>query len=297
MDLPGPALTAVGVAMIRATETGRTDRLYEDPWAQEFVTAAAPSVPTETWDRVRRLAEVMYESRTVGVRLVDDTLRTAVAEGCRQVVLLGAGLDTHAFRLAWPQPVDLFEVDLPELFTFKEPVLAGSSATCLRHLVAVDLTSDWAPALSAAGFRPGLPTCWVDHVSVSLPRSVALRLARQVTELSCAASRYTFPAVTADAMAKSAGSVAGAKELYRGTTPDDEQRGLGPDGIALLRSSGWTVDVHDFGAIAADYGRPGIGEGAANVVALRSRRSRATPSTASTPAAVASTSASTIRGG
>lgn len=37
----------------------------------------------------------------------------------------------------------------------------------------------------------------------------------------------------------------------------------------LLRGSGWTVDVHDFGAIAADYGRPGIGEGAANVVALR----------------------------
>ena len=58
--LPGPALTAVGVALIRARETARMDRLYADPWAQAFVdsaasaylSASAPDGAAEIWDRV-----------------------------------------------------------------------------------------------------------------------------------------------------------------------------------------------------------------------------------------------------
>lgn len=39
------------------------------------------------------------------------------------MVLLAAGLDTRAYRLAWPAGVRLFEVDLPEVLRFKERVL------------------------------------------------------------------------------------------------------------------------------------------------------------------------------
>lgn len=276
--LPGPALTAVGVAMIRARETERTDRLYADPWAQIFVDAAAGSYQSasadahQTWERVGKLAEVMYDSRTIGVRIVDDTLLDAVNGGCAQIVQLGAGLDTHAFRLDWPRPVDLFELDLPALVGFKEAVLAGARPhrNCTRHVVSIDLAEDWSQGLVGAGFRPEVPTCWIDHVAVSLPQSQAQRMVRTVTESSCAGSRYSFPVMTTEAITQTAGTVPGAMELYRGADPPDEPRGLGADGPGLLEGLGWSVEVRDFSEIATGYGRAAAaGHGGGNAVAVR----------------------------
>src|SRR6266571_3738444 len=156
-SLAGVPLTALGVAVIRAVETERPDRLYADPYAQAFVDAAQrefldPSAPpgsAQSWETVLRQAEYFQETRTLGVRGVDDGLLAAVAAGRTQIVLLGAGLDTHAFRLEWPKPVRLFEIDLPQLFDFKERVLAeaGAQAGCDRHVIAADLRGDWSKAL------------------------------------------------------------------------------------------------------------------------------------------------------
>lgn len=270
--LPGPALTAIGVAMIRATESGRADALYRDPWAQRFVDEARAFVSPQDWMQVSTLADRMYESRTVGVRLVDDVLLDAVTAGCVQVVLLGAGLDTHAFRLPWPHPVTVFEVDLPALFDFKERVMSGNKVQphCQRRIVATDLRTDWTPHLRDAGFEKTLPTCWIDHVGVSLLRSDALRVARQVTDLSTTGSRYSFPAVTNDAIKQMIGTVAGTERLYRGDTVSREERGLGSLGLAELHKTGWTVEFHDVRDIAALYGRPHSQDaGAVNVIAVR----------------------------
>ena len=272
IHLPGPALTAVGVALIRARETRRIDALYRDPLAQRFVDAAEQVTSPEQWQRVHAVAEVMYDSRTIGVRIVDDCLLTAVRDGSHQVVLLGAGLDTHAFRLPWPQRVDLFEIDLPELFAFKDRVLADAATAenCRRHTVAVDLSGDWVPALLAAGFTPTRPTCWIDHVSVSLPQQQALRLAAEVTELSSRGSQYSFPAMTTAGIEQSVGRIAGARELYRGQHSGDRERGLGSAGIAQLSAAGWRIDRHPLADIAAAYGRGEVDEqGAMNVVASR----------------------------
>jgi O-methyltransferase involved in polyketide biosynthesis len=46
----------------------------------------------------------------IRTRYYDDYL---LAAGCRQVVLLGAGLDPRAYRLHWPEGTSLFELDLP----------------------------------------------------------------------------------------------------------------------------------------------------------------------------------------
>jgi hypothetical protein len=43
------------------------------------------------------------------------------------VVLLAAGLDSRAFRLAWPGEVRLFEVDLPDVLSFKQRVLTDQA--------------------------------------------------------------------------------------------------------------------------------------------------------------------------
>ncbi|MGV9796468.1 SAM-dependent methyltransferase [Mycobacterium sp. NPDC003449] len=278
--LAGAPLTAVGVAVIRARETERDDRLYSDPYARLFVEAAerayldptAPAGSAETWASVRRLAEVMYENRTFGVRITDDGLLRAAAEGRTQIVLLGAGLDTHAFRLPWPRPVQLFEIDLPALFAFKEPVLArtGAKPVCARHVIPADLSADeWPNALVDSGFQPGIATHWVDHALMTLPVDTARAGVRALTELSAPGSRYGFPVMPRDGYRKTLRSVDGAEDLYRGV-PNIE-RGLGEDAREWLEGIGWTTTFQPTSELIRDYPRaPRADPGGGTVIATRS---------------------------
>ncbi|WP_369633570.1 SAM-dependent methyltransferase, partial [Nocardia sp. JMUB6875] len=193
VPVDGVAVTAIGVAVIRARESEREDRLYDDPLAKEFVAAARAGFDEERWTRLEGIADQFYEGRTIGVRLVDDRFREAIAAGCRQIVLLGAGLDTRAFRMDLPEHIHIFEIDLPELFDFKEPVLAASGATptCRRSVVIADLREDWRKRLLNSGFQPSLPTYWVDEGSLGyLNQAWNQRVVQTLTELSAPGSRF-----------------------------------------------------------------------------------------------------------
>src|SRR5262249_54799214 len=120
----GVGLTALSVADARARESARPDRLFDDPFAQLFVDAAgAEFAPPSTANAIDiRAARAEYVA--IRTRFFDDELRAACAAGCRQVVVLAAGLDTRAFRLEWPVGARLFELDVAEVLAFKERVLA-----------------------------------------------------------------------------------------------------------------------------------------------------------------------------
>jgi methyltransferase (TIGR00027 family) len=111
------------------------------------------------------------------------------------VVVFAAGLDSRAFRLDWPDNVRLFELDLPDLFAFKEPVVAsaGAVARCRRGVIAVDLRGQWADALTIAGFDPGAATMWLAEGLLSyLEQAEVDRLLTTVTELSAPGSQMAF---------------------------------------------------------------------------------------------------------
>ncbi|MFF2597959.1 SAM-dependent methyltransferase [Streptomyces californicus] len=185
----GVGATAVVVAAARAAENRRADRLFHDPLAERFLAEARKRTPVEAVEVVRHPMEHYFAIRT---RYFDDVLRRAVAEGCRQVAVLGAGLDTRAFRLDWPIETRVFEVDLPEVFAFKEPVVeaAGAEATCARTVVPTDLSADWEAALLRAGFDPGLPTAWlIEGVLCYLPGKADDAVLAGVTRLSAPGSR------------------------------------------------------------------------------------------------------------
>jgi len=125
----GVGRTALMVAAARAIETGRSDALAADPYAEHFVRAAAaceswPVHPEQVpdgeddplWGRLGRY----FGLRT---RVFDDHVLRRARAGIRQVVLLGAGLDTRALRLAWPAGCTVFEVDRQEVLAFKQTVL------------------------------------------------------------------------------------------------------------------------------------------------------------------------------
>ena len=90
----------------------------------------------------------------------------------RQIVIPAAGLDSRAYRLAWPDGTVVFELDQPQVLEFKHEVLAGSgdAPTAERREIAVDLRDDWPQALRRSGFDPSRPSAWiVEGLLVYLP--------------------------------------------------------------------------------------------------------------------------------
>jgi methyltransferase (TIGR00027 family) len=89
-------------------------------------------------------------------RIAEDALSKAVARGVRQVVILGAGLDTFALRNPHAARITIFEVDHPATQAWKRQRLAGAELAPPPWLtfVAVDFErDDLQQKLSSAGFQ------------------------------------------------------------------------------------------------------------------------------------------------
>jgi methyltransferase (TIGR00027 family) len=172
------------------------------------------------------------------------------------VVLLAAGLDTRAFRLAWPPGVRLFELDLPEVLAFKQRVLAreGAVPRCERTVLAVDLRGDWPAELTRAGFEPAEPTAWLaEGLLIYLSAAEAARLLAAVGELSAPGSQLALEhRTTADTrlldQARAIPALAEVTLLWKG--------GLGENARDWLARHGWRAQSHDRAALAAAHGRP-----------------------------------------
>jgi methyltransferase (TIGR00027 family) len=100
----GVGRTALGMARVRADESGRTDRPFSDPYAQAFVAAAADALPSGVPGSGDPMAGVMHAA-VVRTRFFDDFLMDACVSGYRQVVLVAAGLDTLARSACRGRPV------------------------------------------------------------------------------------------------------------------------------------------------------------------------------------------------
>ena len=153
----------------RAVETSRTDPLIVDPFAAALVEAAHSHVDFPTawparpddappFQQPLLLASIYLGMRT---RFIDDFLTSDPQTA--QTVILGAGLDTRAYRLTWPDGARVIEIDHANVLEFKAGVMAGLSAEpeCELITVATDLSQPWREPLLAAGFDPQQPaTCW-----------------------------------------------------------------------------------------------------------------------------------------
>src|SRR3954447_25053459 len=135
--------------MMRAREHFRSDPLFDDPFADAFVAAAPPIFadgPSAEDDPSIAVLEAAFEE-AVSVRtcFYDKFVADSIGRGCTQVVLLGAGLDSRAFRLQLPTDLRLFEIDTHEVLAFKERVLArlGASPLCRRVALEADLRGRW----------------------------------------------------------------------------------------------------------------------------------------------------------
>lgn len=241
------ALAAARNAAARARESVRDDRLFEDPWASALAgsegAAALERTPSAATPAVLR------------TRFFDDFLVSTVHEDAiRQVVLLGGGYDTRAFRLDWPAGTNIFEVDRPEILERKQQILddAGAEPRCERITVAATVTAPWEAALAAAGLSPVQPTIWVlEDVLVHLSSEQITVLLQRLLKVATGGSYIAFDAVNKLALTAALGEPWAALQA----DPQVPWRGGLDDPTPLLKRLSWLPRLTQFGAPGAEYGR------------------------------------------
>ncbi len=109
--------SAAAVAFFRATEALKpeSERICYDPYAHAFVSGflLALSRPLKLTELYERMAPGSTSFIFVRERYIDDFLKASLGEGLEQVVILGAGFDTRAYRIAGIEKTRVFEIDHP----------------------------------------------------------------------------------------------------------------------------------------------------------------------------------------
>lgn len=197
-----PSITAEAVALARAIEHQRAEdeRIVDDPFAEWFLgrggrtALAAASLNGPATRLLKRLDPGGITYVACRHRYIDDQLASSLDAGAEQVVLLGAGYDTRAYRFADQlagRPV--FEVDLAAISQRKAKVVAGHAAELppsVVHRVEIDFeTQTLAETLGAAGFDAGARTfvAW-EGVSMYLTRAAVKATMRALHDLCGARS-------------------------------------------------------------------------------------------------------------
>ena len=155
-----PSRTALRVALRRAAHQLYDKPLvFKDPFAVSILGESYAEELRRT-PRERPFSIAMRAHLVARSRYAEDNLARAVANGVKQYVLLGAGLDTFAYRNPWPQ-LHVFEVDHPATQQWKREILQTSAIPIPQNLTyaPVDFECESLPEqLQQAGFDPTQPT-------------------------------------------------------------------------------------------------------------------------------------------
>ncbi|MCG8572513.1 MAG: class I SAM-dependent methyltransferase [Spirochaetes bacterium] len=140
-------------------------RLFDDPYAYSLLpTGWKILVRILYLPLFRKAVLAMREKRTPGglgallcrVRYIDDLLLVKLKEGLDQVVILGAGFDSRAYRIPGIDQLTVFEVDLPGLCKLKKKQLKKVLNTVPKHVQLVEINfdkEDLAEVMKKAGFQ------------------------------------------------------------------------------------------------------------------------------------------------
>jgi methyltransferase (TIGR00027 family) len=131
------SMTARGVASRRAAHQILDDhpRVLEDPIAVPILGPEFFADPVRHADPRARAFRAWMVARS---RYTEDNLAAAVTTGVSQYVILGAGLDTFAYRNPFPA-LQVFEVDAPAMQTWKREMLQAATIAEPANLTFVPL--------------------------------------------------------------------------------------------------------------------------------------------------------------
>ncbi|HEV2064194.1 MAG TPA: SAM-dependent methyltransferase [Thermoanaerobaculia bacterium] len=129
--------TARWVAVYRAQENDREDALFRDPFARRLAGERGEQIAESMRDGDRNGPDWSWTMRTY---LMDRFIAAGIREGVDLVINLAAGLDARPYRMDLPESLTWIEVDLPEILTYKEQILAAERPVCQLERVRLDLS-------------------------------------------------------------------------------------------------------------------------------------------------------------
>jgi methyltransferase (TIGR00027 family) len=205
---PAVSRTATIVALWRARESQRSaaSRLFEDHLAQGFlgrrfrVALAVSRLPMVgsllPWSLIDGHWTGSRGTVAVRTRYIDDALAAALRSGVEQVVILGAGFDSRAYRIPGIGRTRVFEVDHPVTQAEKKKVVARRLGSLPPHVefVPIDFSMQTLDgAMPAAGFRAATRTFFIcEGVTHYLSGPDVDTLFRHVARSAAAGSEMVF---------------------------------------------------------------------------------------------------------
>jgi len=211
MENKGRSVTAEGAAIQRALHQtlDAAPKILDDPIAPLLLDLASGSNKAYIAGVESMTRPVKSPFRAVFIirsRYTEDCLAESLVRGVRQYVILGAGLDTFAYRQpAWGNPLRIYEVDHPASQEWKRERLEGAKVRIPGNLIFAPIdfeTTSLREGLSTAGFDSCTPSFFLIAWSVSVSHC------RLSTSLNCA--QRGSPLVMSSAIARSA-TVAAAR--------------------------------------------------------------------------------------
>jgi methyltransferase (TIGR00027 family) len=189
--------TALGAAFFRAMESTFPEgqRVCCDPLARCFLSHGVGI--TARYHFTARRWKSLLEKKGLGpqygevvtrTRYIDDYLEEMMSSGTGQVVILGAGFDTRAYRCASLEGVPVYELDHPDTQKVKRERMAKARRGALADLTCVPIdfdTQDIGERLAAHGYDPARKTLFIwEGVTMYLPAGKIDATLRSVTALS-----------------------------------------------------------------------------------------------------------------
>lgn len=251
--MPQVTTTARWAAAQRARESDRPDRLFSDFFASPLAGqdgATALKLSEEANPRHEDTAAYI----ATRVKFLDRFVVQLASEGVRQIVLLGAGMDARAFRLAWPANTSLYELDHPELLEMKEEILKRERAEpgCRRVVLGTDLRQEWAARLKQSGFSQTEPSIWLlEGLLCYLPEQGVHHVFQQISELAAKGS-----VLGADLVSQSTLTSPWLEAALREMEKNGFAWKFGTDDPeGLFARYGWVAEVRQLGEEGANFGR------------------------------------------
>lgn len=251
-----PSKTAETLAIIRAMESRRPEeeRIYYDPYAFLFIsretieyysshTAEARAVLEQS----ERLVPGVGVSCLVRARYFDDVVKASITDGLEQLVILGAGYDSRAYRIEGLEHVRVFEVDGPttqKLKTDKVREIFGVLPIHVTYVPADLAVDDLSQRLAESGYDTSRKTLFLlEGLVYYLPPIAVDKLLAFIAHSSGRGSTMVFDYIPASVVDGTCKQEAG-RNWQKGVTDAGEPFLFGIDEVALeafLSERGFTL--------------------------------------------------------
>lgn len=168
-----PSKTAETIAVVRMSESRKPEdeRICYDPYAIRFISQEVLDFATHNPEKYKafiarneRLVPGASNSIVARVRFFDDIVKSSINDGIEQLVILGAGYDTRAYRIEGLDEIKVLEVDHPATQSIKIEKITEIFGSLPDHVtyVPMDLELDkFGQQLLESGYNKSLKTLFI----------------------------------------------------------------------------------------------------------------------------------------